>query len=457
MNGSPVKRRLAAIMSIDVVSYSAMMGADEEGTLRLLRTHRTAVDSSIRRHGGRIANTAGDSVLAEFTSPVEAVRCALDVQAGVDARNAGMPPDRRMLLRVGVHLDDVIVQDNGDLLGEGVNIAARLQSAADPGGVMVSGEVAGQARAKLPEYGFERLGLPVMKNIVRTVEAFRVVSGARARQIARADVSATPGTPRAHVEGKKSGRGLVIAAAVIAGLLAGAAVAWGIFAIAVPSDKPKAGPADADQAARRKAADADAASRKAAEADAARQQAAAAEAARRKEEQEAAQRRHTRASLTRSLAWADIECSRSRILASAGMSCAASAEYDGVDGRGTFRRWAAGSHGPSAATYVVLVDAVDAGSVHMPLRRDDESEFLLEISSFTRNNAHDWSALNAQGDGFYATFKAADGRACFAFAKPGPARADGLAWVMRGYHCPGGNAALSTDRIASVIGTLKVR
>ncbi len=447
MNGSPVKRRLAAIMSIDVVSYSAMMGADEEGTLRVLRTHRTAVDSSIRRHGGRIANTAGDSVLAEFTSPVEAVRCALDVQAGVDARNAGMPPDRRMLFRVGVHLDDVIVQDNGDLLGEGVNIAARLQSAADPGGVMVSGEVAGQARAKLPEYGFERLGLPVMKNIVRTVEAFRVVSGARARQIARADVSATPGAPRAHVEKKKSGRGLVIAAAVIAGLLGGAAVAWGIFAIAVPSDKPKAGPSDADEAARRKAA----------EADAARQQAAAAEAARRKEEQEAAQRRHTRASLTRSLAWADIECARSRILAGAGMSCAASAEYDGVDGRGTFRRWAAGSHGPSAATYVVLVDAVDAGSVHVPLRRDDENEFLLEISSFTRNNAHDWSALSAQGDGFYATFKAADGRACFAFAKPGPARADGLAWVMRGYHCPGGNAALSTDRIASVIGTLKAR
>src|SRR5262249_1290892 len=102
MNGSPVKRRLAAIMSIDVVSYSAMMGADEEGTMRLLRAHRAAIDASIRQHGGRIANTAGDSVLAEFGSPVEAVRAGLDIQTGIDARNRGLPESQRMMFRVGV-------------------------------------------------------------------------------------------------------------------------------------------------------------------------------------------------------------------------------------------------------------------------------------------------------------------------------------------------------------------
>ncbi|WP_178130316.1 adenylate/guanylate cyclase domain-containing protein [Reyranella sp. CPCC 100927] len=466
MNGSPVKRRLAAIMSIDVVSYSAMMGADEEGTMRVLRTHRTAIDSSIRRHGGRIANTAGDSVLAEFGSPVEAVRSALDVQAGIDTRNNSLPPSQRMLFRIGVHLDDVIVQDNGDLLGEGVNIAARLQAAADPGGVMVSGEVAGQARAKMPEYGFERLGRPVMKNIVRTVEAFRVVSGARARQIARADVSSAPGAPHATAEKKAHISGFVIAAAVIAGLLGGGAVAWGIFAFS--GGGPVGDGKEAEAIARRKAAEADAARkqaaddaeaarRKAAEADAARQQAAAAEAARRQAEQEAVDRRHKRANQTRSLSWADIPCAQSRIAAGQGMTCSASAEYDGVDGRGKFRRWAAGTHAATTATYVMLVDTVDAASVHLPLRRDDESEFLLEISSFTRNNAREWSSLAALGDSLYVTFKAVDGRSCFAFAKPGPARGDGLAWVMRGYHCVASGQSLVADRIALVIGTLKAR
>jgi class 3 adenylate cyclase len=468
MNGSPVKRRLAAIMSIDVVSYSAMMGADEEGTMRVLRGHRAGIDASIRRYGGRIANTAGDSVLAEFGSPVEAVRSALDIQTGIETRNGSLPESRRMQFRIGVHLDDVIVQDNGDLLGEGVNIAARLQGTADPGGVMVSGEVAGQARAKLPEYGFERLGQPVMKNIVRTVEAFRVVAGARAREIARADVSATPGTRRAAPE-KKQARGLAIVIAVGIGLLGGAAAAWGLFAL-LTVDASRT-----EEAARRKAAEAEAARKQASEAEAvrkqaaeaarqeaarqeaARKEAAAAEAARQRQEQEAAEHRHTRATMTRSLAWSDIDCAKSRIAAGPGMSCAASAEYDGVDGRGKFRRWAAGIHAPAASTYVVLVDGVEPTSVHLPLKRDDEGEFLVEISTFTRDNARDWSPLTAQDGSFYATFKAPDGRACFAFAKPGPARGDGLAWVMRGYHCTGSGQPLTPERIAGVIGALKAR
>lgn len=487
MNGSPVRRRLAAIMSIDVVSYSAMMGADEEGTLRVLRGHRSGIDASIRRFGGRIANTAGDSVLAEFTSPVEAVRAAIDLQTGVDARNGSMPDSRRMLFRVGVHLDDVILQDNGDLLGEGVNIAARLQAAGDPGGVLVSGEVVGQARAKLPEYGFEKLGQPVMKNIVRTVEAFRVVSGARARQVARADVSSAPGVRQAAPE-KKSGRGLIIAAAVCAGLLGGAAVAWGILAIMGSSGNPKGNP-QAEEEARRKAASADAARkaaedeaarrraeedaarrkaaekaeeteaarRKAAEAESARHQAAAAEAARLRQEQEAGERRRNRATMTRHLIWSDLDCARSRIAVLPGMTCNSSAEYNGVDGSGKFQRWAAGSHSSTTATYVMLVDGSEPTSIHLPLQRDEEAEFIQEISNFTRNNAQDWSPLVEIAGGYYATFKAGDGRPCFAFAKPGPARGNGLAWVMRGYHCIGGRQPLPADRIAGVIGTLKAR
>ena len=473
MNDSPVKRRLAAIMSIDVVSYSAMMGADEEGTLRLLGGHRAGIDTSIRRHGGRIANTAGDSVLAEFSSPVEAVRAALDIQAGIEGRNSSLPEARRMLFRVGVHLDDVIVQDNGDLLGEGVNIAARLQAAGDPGGVLVSGEVVGQARAKLPEYGFERLGQPVMKNIVRTVEAFRVVSGARARQVAKADFSSAPGVRQAAPE-KRTKRGLAIAAAVGIGLLGGAAVAWGIFAIIDNSSKStakaeeeahrKAAAAEAarqkaleEEAARRKIAEVEAARRKAAEAEAARQQAAAAEAARLRQEQEEAERRRARATMTRHLIWSTVDCPRSRIVTAPGMTCDTSAEYVGVDGSGKFQRWAASNRSPTAATYVMLIDGSEATSVHLPLKRDEESEFLREISNFTRNNAQDWSPLVELAGGFYSTFKSGDGRPCFAFVKPGPPRGNGLAWAMRGYHCAGGRQPLTGDQIAGVIGTLKAR
>lgn len=448
MNGSPVKRRLAAIMSIDVVSYSAMMGADEEGTMRLLRDHRAAIDAAILRRGGRIANTAGDSVLAEFGSPVEALRAAVDIQSDAAARNGSMPDWRRMEFRIGVHLDDVIVQDNGDLLGEGVNIAARLQSIADPGGIMTSGEVVGQARAKLPEYGFERRGEPVMKNIVRTVEAFRVVAGKDSRNVSRAHVSSAPGGMRVPVAEKGRPRGLVVAIALAVGLLGGGAVAWGVVTFLAAGR-------EAEEAARRKTAQDEEVRRKAAEAETVRQRAAA--EARRREEQEAAGRRRARAGMTRSLVWNDIDCAGSRIATTAGMNCAASAEYDGVDGRGKFRRWAAGLHETATSTYVVLVDAVDVASVHLPLRRDDESEFLPEISSFTRNNAQDWSSTTALTGGFYATFKAPDGRACFAFAKPGPARGDGLAWVMRGYHCAAGGQPLTPERIAAVIAPLKTR
>jgi hypothetical protein len=309
---------------------------------------------------------------------------------------------------------------------------------------MTSGEVAGQARAKLPEYGFERRGEPVMKNIVRTVEAFRIVAGKDARSVNRSDVSSTPGMRMPVAEKAKGSRGLVVAAALAIGLLGGGAVGWGVITFLASGR-------EAAEDARRKAADAEAVRQRAEEAT--RQQAAA----RRREEQARADQRHARARLTRSLDWSDIDCGGSRIVTTAGMSCAASADYSGVDGRGRFRRWAAGLHGPAAATYVVLVDAVDADSVHLPLQQDDESDFLPEISSFTRNNAQDWSSVATLGGGFYATFRASDGRACFAFAKPGPVRGDGLAWVLRGYHCAPGGQPLSRDAIAAIVAPLKAR
>src|SRR5262249_34420890 len=144
--------------------------------------------------------------------------------------------------------------------------------------------------------------------------------------------------------------------------------------------------AAADEAARRQAAEAEAARRQAAEAEAARRKAAEAEAARQQQEQEAAERRHKRATTTRNLSWADTGGARSRMATTSGMTCASSVDYDGVDGSGKFRRWAAGNHAAAAATYVVLVDGAEPTSVHVLLKRDEESEFLIEISNFTRNN-----------------------------------------------------------------------
>ncbi|HYM32873.1 MAG TPA: adenylate/guanylate cyclase domain-containing protein, partial [Candidatus Cybelea sp.] len=122
----PVQRKLTTILAADVAGYSRLMGIDEAGTARALREHQAVLRPLVDRHGGRIANTAGDSVLIEFPSVVMAVECALAVQALMRERNAGVPEDRRMLYRVGINLGDVIVEASGDLIGDGVNVAARL-------------------------------------------------------------------------------------------------------------------------------------------------------------------------------------------------------------------------------------------------------------------------------------------------------------------------------------------
>src|SRR4051812_47995627 len=144
-----VKRRLAAIFAADVAGYSRLMSQDEAGTLRALAAAREIMDGLISEHGGRIANTAGDSVLAEFPSAVDAVQCAVLVQEKLGAGNAGVPEHTTLRLRIGIHVGDVAVR-GGDLLGDGVNIAARLEAVAEPGGICISGAAHASVRKGLP-------------------------------------------------------------------------------------------------------------------------------------------------------------------------------------------------------------------------------------------------------------------------------------------------------------------
>jgi class 3 adenylate cyclase/TolB-like protein/Flp pilus assembly protein TadD len=167
-------RRLTTIVAADIAGFSRLVGLDEEGTLSAQRTHRSElVDALIDRHGGRVANTAGDSLLIEFLSAVEAVRCAVEVQAGMAERNSDIPEDRRILYRIGINVGDVVNQD-GDLLGDDVNIAARLEALAPPGGIVLSGTVHDQIRDRL-DVQLVDLGEIEVKNIVRPVRAFQVL------------------------------------------------------------------------------------------------------------------------------------------------------------------------------------------------------------------------------------------------------------------------------------------
>src|SRR5829696_2458442 len=173
----PIERKLAAIFAADVAGYSRLMGQDEVGTLRTLAAHREIMDRLIGEHRGRIANTAGDSVLAEFPSVVDAVQCAVQVQQALAAANEGVPEDRRMSFRIGVHVGDVMVRGS-DLLGDGVNVAARLQGLAEPGGIAISGAAHEYVRRAVP-LAYADLGDHPIKNIDEPLRAFavRVVAG----------------------------------------------------------------------------------------------------------------------------------------------------------------------------------------------------------------------------------------------------------------------------------------
>jgi adenylate cyclase len=167
-----LERRLAAILAADVAGYSRLMGRDEVETLNTLTAHRRMMDPLITEHGGRIANTAGDSVLAEFPSAVDAVQCAVTVQEAITEVTQDTPEGNRLQFRIGVHVGDVMVQ-GGDLLGDGVNIAARLQAMADPGGICISKATYGYVRKTLP-LAFTDLGLQTVKNIEEPVRVYAV-------------------------------------------------------------------------------------------------------------------------------------------------------------------------------------------------------------------------------------------------------------------------------------------
>jgi adenylate cyclase len=172
-----VERRLTAILAADVAGYSRLMGADEEGTLARLKAHRRELtDPKIAEHRGRIVKTTGDGLLAEFASVVDAVRCAVEIQDEMSKRNADVPPERRIEFRVGINLGDIII-DESDIFGDGVNVAARLEALAEPGGICVSRMVRDQVRDKLAS-SFEDMGEQQVKNIARPVRAYRVVTDA---------------------------------------------------------------------------------------------------------------------------------------------------------------------------------------------------------------------------------------------------------------------------------------
>jgi adenylate cyclase len=171
-----VTRRLAAILAADVVGYSRLMEADEAGTLAQMKTHRRELWTPlIEKYSGRVVGTAGDSILVEFASAVAAVECSADMQRGMVERNADLPEERRMLLRVGVNIGEVIV-DEDDIYGDGVNVAARLQELAEPGGIAISGNVHEQVRGKLDD-AFEDTGRHEVKNIARPIQVWRWAAG----------------------------------------------------------------------------------------------------------------------------------------------------------------------------------------------------------------------------------------------------------------------------------------
>jgi adenylate cyclase len=176
MTNEKLKRRLTTVLCADVYGYSRLMGADEAGTLDTLRRYRSAIAGLVERHDGRIVNTWGDAVIAEFASVVEAVQCAVEIQQEISNQDSAPPHAQQMRFRIGVNLGDVMV-DGSDIFGDGVNIAARLQELAEPGGVVVSASVYDQVHNKL-SLGFDCLGQQQMKNVVPVV-SYRIAMGDR--------------------------------------------------------------------------------------------------------------------------------------------------------------------------------------------------------------------------------------------------------------------------------------
>ena len=172
MNTRDVKRKLTAILSADVKGYSRLMGEDEVSTVRTLEDYRETMSTLIEQHRGRVVDSPGDNLMAEFASVVDAVRCAVEIQEALRAKNAELPENRRMRFRIGINLGDVI--EEGDrIYGDGVNIAARIEGLAEPGGICISGSAYEQIENKLP-LGYEYLGEHFVKNIAKPIRVYRV-------------------------------------------------------------------------------------------------------------------------------------------------------------------------------------------------------------------------------------------------------------------------------------------
>src|SRR5215472_15912708 len=221
-----IKRKLATILVADAVGYSRLTAEDEDGTIRRLAEFRDVVDEIIAKHDGRIFNTGGDSVLAEFASPVEAVRCAVDFQEAARSRNILQPPEKQLRFRIGIILGDVLVRGS-DLLGDGVNVAARLEGLAEPGGICVSGTVWDHIQGKL-SLGYVDIGEQTFKNMPRPVRAYRLRIDGSVEEVAAAP---PPSSAR-----WRAGIVAAIAAGTAAAILAVGFIAWQFW----PQQRPTA-------------------------------------------------------------------------------------------------------------------------------------------------------------------------------------------------------------------------
>jgi TolB-like protein/class 3 adenylate cyclase len=194
---SRVERRLSAIFAADVAGYSRLMGLDEAGTARILREHRVVADALVAEHGGRIVKTTGDGILLEFPSVVDAVECAVAVQAVMAERNECVQQDRRMLFRIGINLGDILIEGD-DILGDGVNVAARLEGIAEPGGICISSAAYDQVRGKV-DVEFADLGEQNLKNIARPVRAYALKRNGFGLDKQNGTVPHTPSAPRLSI------------------------------------------------------------------------------------------------------------------------------------------------------------------------------------------------------------------------------------------------------------------
>jgi class 3 adenylate cyclase len=223
-------RRLAAIMAVDVVGYSRLVGVDEAGTLARVKAHREFAEPLIAEHHGRVVKLTGDGALVEFASAVDAVECAVALQNGMAEREAAEPEERRILFRIGINIGDIVLE-GGDIFGDGVNVAARLEGLAEPGGICIARNVYNQVKAKL-DLAFEPMGEHRVKNIAEPITVYRVLPGPGVRAKTR---------PLAIARALRQHRPAAIAAALLLLFVAGAGAGW--YALwrpgePLPSDQP---------------------------------------------------------------------------------------------------------------------------------------------------------------------------------------------------------------------------